>query len=604
MDRTLMKIAKLILCSYLFSMQLYASILQESVDKMINAVDPSINMSMSVVDLSTGEQLYQRHSDHALIPASNMKLFSEAAALLALGPDYRFQRQLSTDATMLDNGTLQGNVYLSLPGDPSFTSNNLNTLLSSLSSWGIRRITGNIVLDNSNASVDPYPPGRDPKDKSRGYGAPITPIIIDENRLTIIINPGHKGDDPAYIEVSAPEGVIAINNSVKTSSQKDLSALNYKLDELNQLTTTGAIGSGTWAFEQRLAIQNPLKYATDLIKAQLKEKNIVVDGQVIQGNTPEKVIILATQTSRPLKQLMADTLKPSDNVFADSLFIHAASIISGTPINWIQANEVAKKFLQQQTGINLTKATIIDGSGLSKEDRITADQTIHLLSYIYSHFPIAYEFISALPISGYDGTLERRFNKTSQLGLIRAKTGTMTGILSLSGYLSTANGHTLAFAMYINRRPKTPPEVSGKYHDLIDRLCNYFLMQKPDGKQIVTSQNTQMSAAFQQHPSQSRAQHFKQARWRSLELTLRKELQGHNIAIIYKPNELVLKDNAGEIKQVWDTLTKVSKKFSFSTTLKSATAPIRNPEAVHLLWIKTNAPSDALRTWILRKNTA
>jgi D-alanyl-D-alanine carboxypeptidase/D-alanyl-D-alanine-endopeptidase (penicillin-binding protein 4) len=177
---------------FLIYSQSQASTFQSAVNSIIDRVDPSINMSMLVVDLNTGEQLFSRNADRALIPASNMKLFSEAVALMALGPDYRFQRQLSTDATMLENGTLHGSIYLSLPGDPSFTSHHLKDLLAALNSWGIKRITGNVVLVNKNASIDPYPPGRDPRDITQGYGAPITPIIIDENRLTMIINPGQK----------------------------------------------------------------------------------------------------------------------------------------------------------------------------------------------------------------------------------------------------------------------------------------------------------------------------------------------------------------------------------------------------------------------------
>lgn len=598
-----MKKITLFFLSYILCAPIDATSLKHSVDNIINNVDPSINMSISVVDLNTGEHLYERNASRALIPASNMKLFSEAAALMALGPDYRFQRQLSTDAKTLDNGILNGSIYLTLPGDPSFTSKSLAELLSFLTPWGIQEITGNVVLVNKNASVDPYPPGRDPRDKTKSYGAPITPIILDENSLTFIVNPGSQANEPASVEVNAPNGVITVNNSVKTSAKQNLSAIGYKLDMDNHLTTTGAIGTGTWAMETKIAIQNPLLYAQDFIKAQLTEKQIKLDGNVVPGNLPANTVILGSQTSEPLKQLMADTLKPSDNVFADSLFIHTASQIFGSPVNWVQANTITKQFLQQQTGVNLTDAILMDGSGLSKQDRVTAEQTVELLSHIYTHFPITYEFIAALPIAGYDGTLQKRFNNTSQQGLVRAKTGTMTGILSLSGYLSAANGHTLAFAMYINRSPKTPPNVSGRYRSLIDQLCGYFLQQKPGGIRAFFSKKPQAHVAFQQNPSQANKQRSKQAQWRGLEMSLRNELKNNRVAVLYKQDELVLKDNNSDANSVWNTLDKISKKYPFSVALKSQSAPQQSNSSLSLLWIKSAEQTpEPTRTWVLRKN--
>src|SRR3990167_1274599 len=120
------------LLTLLLNPVLHANSLQQPIDQIINKIDPNINMGMMVVDLSTGETLYQRHSDQIFTPASNLKLFSDAAALLALGPDYRFQSKLSTDASSLQQGVLKGSLYLYLPGDPSFTHAHLDILFEQL----------------------------------------------------------------------------------------------------------------------------------------------------------------------------------------------------------------------------------------------------------------------------------------------------------------------------------------------------------------------------------------------------------------------------------------------------------------------------------------
>ena len=593
-----MKKTILALLGYCLCSQGYATSLQHTINQLIDKVDPAINISISVVDLNTGEQLYQRNADHMLIPASNMKIFSEAVALMVLGPDYRFQRQISTDATTLEGGTLNGSVFLSLPLDPSFTSRQLNHLLITLSKWGVKRITGNVVLVTPNSKADPYPPGRDPKDINHSYGAPITPIIIDENRLTFIVNPGQQPNDPALVEVSAPADIIPLNNTVQTSEKSKLSAIHYKIDQNNQLFISGAIGNETWAFEKRIAILNPLRYAQDWVKHSLKDQQIALDGNVIQGSQPASVVVLASQKSKPLQQLMADTLKPSDNVFADSIFLHTTSILNGSPLNWLQANTVAKRFLEQQTGVNLSQAVLVDGSGLSKQDRVSAKQTVDLLSYIYTHFPIAYEFIAALPVSGQDGTLQDRFKSASQQGLIRAKTGTMTGILSLSGYLSAANGHTLAFAIYINRSPTTPSDVAGRYHWLIDELCNYFLQQSPSDWHKLSTQHPRARMTFQQRPSPANHQRTKQTEWRRLEMSLRKALKGKMVTIMYKDHEVVLKDNNPNISHVWSALAKIRETYPFSIALESQNAPTNQTQTLRMLWIKTAGPS---RTWVLSR---
>ena len=119
----------------------FADNMQQSTDKIINQIDPAINMSALIVDLNTNETLYNRNASRVLIPASNMKLFSDAAALLVLGPDYRFKTTLSTDASHLENGVLQGSLYLNLPGDPSFTTAHLDTLFAELPKWGVKKFT-------------------------------------------------------------------------------------------------------------------------------------------------------------------------------------------------------------------------------------------------------------------------------------------------------------------------------------------------------------------------------------------------------------------------------------------------------------------------------
>jgi D-alanyl-D-alanine carboxypeptidase/D-alanyl-D-alanine-endopeptidase (penicillin-binding protein 4) len=583
----------------------FATSIQGTMDQLINNVDPAINMSAIVVDLNTGETLFQRNPTKLLVPASNMKLFSDAAALLALGPDYRFKSQLTTNASMMENGVLKGSLYLHLPGDPSFTQENLDTLLAPLAVWGVKRIEGNVVLVSNNASVPAYAPGRMASDNKYSYGAPVAPVVFDENRLMVTVNPSHEVGTPAIIELGHLDNNLSINNQVITSANNKTCGLDFNLNDDNQLTVRGCIGVGQWAVQQLIPIRNPLRYAQDLIKYRLSHLGIKLDGEVNLGASPSSSLLLSSHASKPITQLMADTLKPSDNLYADSLFLHAAAKLYGHPLAWEEAQPMVKAFLQQQTGIDLKNAVLIDGSGLSRNNLISAQQTVDLLRFLHNHFPLAYEYIAALPIAGQDGTLRRRFRKPTEQGLLRAKTGTMTGVMSLSGYLYSANAHTLAFGIFINKTPGTKPAVSGRYKSLVDSLCDFLLRQKPNNHQMAESVGTHTRVAYQQQPSQGDRQGARYAKWRQLESAIKGALQGQSVTVLFRGDQLILKDSIADINKVWSALKTLQKKYSFSIALNSPSSPTTNNSDPWFLWVKTNASNNSMaRTWTLLESVS
>ena len=587
----------------LISAPLFAINLQQHADQLVNHIDPSINMGALVVDLNTGETLYQRNANRTFTPASNMKLFSDAAALLVLGPDYQFKNQLSTNAPRLDNGTLQGSLYIHLPGDPSFTSDHLESLFVELQRLGVRQVNGNVILASSHRHIDPYAPGWMTQDLAYSYGAPLSPLMLDENRLLVTVNPGAKPGEAALVELGHADGITLINQ-VKTNSTPSGCGLSYIMDAENTLTVRGCIGVSQWASVQRIAIRNPLRYAQGQIKARLAHVNIALHGDVVLGSAPPHTLLLATHASKRISQLMVDTLKPSDNLYADSLFLHAANTLNGSPLNWPEAQPVIIRFLQQQTGVSFNQAILTDGSGLSRNDRLTAQQTVGLLSFLHARFPLSYEYIAALPIAGQDGTLQKRLKKPTQQGFVRAKTGSMTGVVSLAGYLYTANAHTLAFALFINKRPGTHPNVSGRYRSLVDGLCDFFLQQKPNNNHVASLSNAHARVSFQQRPTHAEALRNKLNRWRGLESAVKLALKDQPVSVLFRGDQLVLNDKGSSANSVWNALQLISKKYTFSIALQGESAPSSNTSNSFFLWIKgsKSAPPNQ-RTWTLREST-
>jgi D-alanyl-D-alanine carboxypeptidase/D-alanyl-D-alanine-endopeptidase (penicillin-binding protein 4) len=568
---------------------------------IIDQVSPNTNIGVSVVDLTSGKTIFWRNDKKLFTPASNMKLFSDAAALMVLGPDYRFKNELAIGVANLNRGVLKGNLYLRLSGDPSFSQDRLAKLINSLKRWQIKDIQGDIVIESPYANITPYAPGGVIKDRSFGYGAPIAPLILDANRMLITVNPADRAELPAVIELGINQGSFHINNQIITKPQGTRCGVSFTLDNNDQLTAKGCVAVGQWAYQQIIPIKNPQYYAQSVIKHLLKKIGIAFHGNVVLGHTQSDNMVLATDYSKSIAQLMADTLKPSDNLYADSLFLHTANILNKAPLNWDDAQNVIKDFITRQTGISLQNSVLIDGSGLSRLNKLSPDQTVRLLQFLYEHFPLTYEYISALPISGRDGTLQKRFKRPDQQDMVRAKTGTMSGIISLSGYLYTANGHTLAFAIFINTLRSTPPNVAGKSRYLVDALANYFLKQKPSNS--VWSQFFAKShrIQYQTKPTEAELRRWHDAHWRQLETLVKRALQGQAVTVIYRGNELVLWDKQDNINSVLQALKRLRQKYRFAAAVASSDKPELDNQPLVVWQNENQSYKKRKRTWLIRE---
>lgn len=584
---------------FIITLTSWAVPLNDDIDKMLKQVDPAINLGAQVVDLNTGETLYSRNASKAFIPASNMKLFSNAAALLALGPNYQFITELSTNATHLEQGVLKGSVYLYLPGDPSLTSTDLSTLLAELKTWGIKRIDGNIILVSARYGIKPYGPGWSKKDLDHSYGAPLTPLVLDENRLIVTVNPAARAGQHAFVELNTSNTGITLHNEVMTKASTKNCGLGYVMDKNNQLTVRGCIGLGQWSGQQKLAIKNPARYAKAHIRSELKSLGITLNGKIKFGKKPKTALLLGKHKSKSIAGLLEKTLKTSDNLYAESLYLHTAAVLHGSPVSWRKAEPIIKKFIEQETHIAMSHAILKDGSGLSRQDKLTPQQTVELLKFLHNRFPLAYEYISALPVAGRDGTLSKRLKKPSQQGFVRAKTGTMSGIVSLSGYIYTTNAHTLAFAIYINKGSKTKIKTTWRYAPLVDKLCSFFLKQHPNNHHAKNTTDAHARLAYQEHPSQAKIARQQAQKWRHIELALKRALKGQPVAVIYRGDHLLLKDQSRDANTVWNALHSVHQKYPFAVALHARFAPKKRYVVPSLLWIKTSTASPS-RTWSIQ----
>lgn len=565
------------------------------VDKIFNKFDHAVNIGIEIKDLTTDKVLYKKNAKRWYTPASNMKLYSTAAALVSMGPDYRFVTSLYTNAATIKNQVLQGNLYLVSQGAPDFTHHQLAQLINRLEQYNIKSIAGDIILVNQSFASKPQAPGWMVDDLDYGYGSPITPMSLDANRFDILISPGAKTGQKAIIAMPSVGGAIKVSNHVKTVADGKNCLFDYKMDKQNHLTVSGCIGLKKLAQTDSLAINNPSLYISYWLQRQLNDAGVVFKGKIKQGKLTDKAKLLASQWSQPMRDLIALTLKPSDNLFADSLFLKVGNVYFNRPATWSMAQRAVKRVLRDELGLSFSKAVLTDGSGLSRYDLISPHLTIELLQAMYQTFPISYEYLAALPLAGRDGTLAKRLTTKKSRDLVRAKTGGMKGVVSLSGYLRSLNNHILAFSIYINGIGGNSSASLGRYRWLEDKLCQYLLSLKPRGhsRNIVVKKRRLLP--YEKRGTQAYRQRERTRTFNNLEFHLRKSLAGTAVAIERKPYQLVLRMNSiaknliaklNKLQQHYDFWLQVqgvsAKKLTKLNTLKLFTNTRNRPKGIQL----------------------
>lgn len=414
------------------------------INRIISDTDPDLTIGIQIKSMKYGDTLYSKNEQNLFMPASILKVFTAESALLLLGPQYKFLTRFVTDAASITNGILYGNLYLVHSGDPSLTYYDLADLMNELKTQQIQQISGNVYIDESAYDQVPYGPGWVWNDKRYCYAAPISASIINHNCLTFQgKNTGHLTSaiaNPFYS--SFQSGSLTKSSTAKKSCNIQLGAGND-----NSLVFSGCLPKGRSA---QTVINDTMQYNQSLLANLFKHFRIQVNGNITAGTAPDKLSVIAVHQSEPLHILITKMLKMSDNVIAGSLFKKLGEIYSKQPGSWENGSTAVTEILSSQIGVDVHGMNIIDGSGLSRYNQITPEQMIKVLDFAYHHYESSYDFISALPVAGVDGTLKHRLRNIAWK--VRAKTGTMTGVVALAGYAVNRDKDLLAFVIIVNGR--------------------------------------------------------------------------------------------------------------------------------------------------------
>lgn len=432
-----------------------------SVENYTQYLPAGANLALVVQKIGTTTPAIDYHSQQMALPASTQKVLTVLAALLQLGPNYRFTTMLESQGGIRD-GVLYGNLIARFSGDPTFKRQSLRHMVEILKKQGVHRITGNVLVDTSVFASHDKAPGWPWNDMTQCFSAPPAAAIIDRNCFSVSLYSAPNPGDIAFIRV-ASYYPVNVFSQVRTLARGSTNAQYCELDvvpgELNRFTLTGCLIQRNNPLPLAFAIQDGASYAGAILKDELTQAGIQIDGHLKRQTQPGLTGTVIAQTqSAPLHDLLKIMLKKSDNMIADTVFRTLGYEHFGVPGTWRAGGDAVRQVLRQKAGIDLGNSVVVDGSGLSRHNLLAPATMMQALQYIAQH-DNELDFVSMLPLSGYDGTLRYRggLHEAGVDGKVSAKTGALQGVYNLAGFITTASGQRLAFVQYLSGYA-VPPE--------------------------------------------------------------------------------------------------------------------------------------------------
>jgi serine-type D-Ala-D-Ala carboxypeptidase/endopeptidase (penicillin-binding protein 4) len=429
-------------------------------------------VGMEVVRLSDGHVLYTHNAERLFVPASNMKLFTTALALVKLGPDYRLTTQVASETPVDGAGVLAGDLDLIGGGDPSmsgrqypysrsasraaYTFGAIAELADQLVAHGLTRVEGNIVGDDTRYVWEPQPGPWSSDSATREYGAPVSALILDDNTFEVTLHPGERVGAVATVALTPPSENFVIDNRVVTAERGERKIEFYRSASGRELHIWGTIPKRDSGFTEALAIGDPALYAAEALRDALSMRGVAIRGRAVTRHrfpdelsetVPDPPVVLAARRSPPLAEVLQVVDKVSQNLHAEML-LREVAVASGRTGSVQAGLDVMNDFLNE-IGISKAERQFTDGSGLSRATLVSPGAIAKLLGYM-NQSKYQDTWLSLLPIGGEDGTLGSRFAGHPEARAIRAKTGTLDHVRALSGYAETATNGRVAFSIVAN----------------------------------------------------------------------------------------------------------------------------------------------------------
>ncbi len=432
-------------------------------------------IAIDVYDLTDRKFLFKQNEELLLHPASNMKIFSSAAALMFLDTGYTFQTNLYYTGKILNN-ILYGDLYFKGGFDPDFNSSELDYFLQKFLSDSIKEITGNIYADVTNIDSLFWGNGWMWDDDPSTDAPYLTSLNINDNSIGIIIK-GSSVGEPAKVFLEEPNDFIDIINetvSIDSSENDSIIVTRDWINRKNTVIVKGTVKQNRTVVSDddifRINIFKPEEYFIKLFSEYLNNYGVKFNGSFGLEKLPEFGQKYFT-FYRSLDSVLINLNKTSDNLSAEMIVYALSDKFFDLPATTSKGLKLIDSLIVL-AGRNPNEYRIVDGSGVSHYNLVSADLIVSVLNYLYFNRPELFDKIyNSFPIAGIDGTLENRMKNTDAEGNVHAKTGTLSGVSALSGYLTADNDHLISFSILIQNFVGA----SKKARDIQDKICNLLV---------------------------------------------------------------------------------------------------------------------------------
>jgi len=394
-----------------------------------------------------GRELYARDPDRPLIPASNAKVLTTLAAMARFGPTHRFETLLVADAPP-DAGGAVGTLVLRGGGDPAVNNEDWWQIAYQLRRMGLRRVRGDLVLDDSLFDRERWHPSWG-RTGSRAYHAPVGALNANYGAFSVLMRPATEVGAPVVVGLLPPVAHLTVVNRARTERARARAKLRVDREagpDGEQVLISGGVSADGEPVRLHRSVLDPTRYAGSVLRWQLAAQGIQVDGAMRTGQEPEATHVLLRHQGRTLAEIVRLCMKYSNNQIAEAL-VKQLGVRTGAGGSWAAGASEMRRVLAG-LGVDPGGFSLVDGSGLSYQNKATPRALVQALRSGEDSFDFGPEWVAAMPLANLDGTLEDRASGAT--GAVRAKTGTLTRVTALSGWVRLASGERARFSILVN----------------------------------------------------------------------------------------------------------------------------------------------------------
>lgn len=448
--------------------------------------------SVRIEGLSGGHVLYERNPRTLVMPASNMKIVTLAAAAETLGWEHRFETRLVAEGD-IRGGTLHGDLRVIGGGDPSIAAVDFATSplfvnwARILRDAGITRVTGRVIGDDNAFDDELLGAGWAWDYLSAGYAAPVSALQYNEGVSVVRIRPGAREGDPATVLVSPQGHGFDVRADVRTGpAGSTVSIATDRPLGQNTLTLTGRVPLNGRQTIRTVAIHNPTLFFVQGFRDALNASGVRVEGAAadiddLPGYAPApQPRLIAVHGSAPLSELGAHFMKVSQNLYGE-MFLKAIGRTAGPGPGSLATGRTVVRSVLEKWGIAPGTYALFDGSGLSRYNEISAALVTTILRKMYESERHRGWFLAALPVGGHDGTLDGRMREGELNRAVQAKTGTIANARALSGFLTAPSGERFIFSIIANNFLRPSSEVDAIAEGALKRVLRGGWSGTPPG---------------------------------------------------------------------------------------------------------------------------